>query len=95
MADDKSKELLYTLLGGALLLKDRFSKEFEEILKKGEESKEDLKESATETIVKATQQKEHIESELKEKIKSIVDELGLATKDDIEELKELIKNSTK
>jgi polyhydroxyalkanoate synthesis regulator phasin len=90
--DDKSKEFLYTLLGGALLLKDRFSDQFDEILKKGEESKEDIKATASETLSKATEQKEEIESELKNKIKTIVDELGLATKDDIDELKELIKN---
>ncbi len=91
MKDDKSKEFLYTLLGGALLLKDRFSDQFDEILKKGEESKKDIKESASETFAKASEQKDEIESELKNKIKSIVDELGLATKEDIQELKELIK----
>jgi polyhydroxyalkanoate synthesis regulator phasin len=95
MKDDKSKEFLYTLLGGALLLKDRFSDQFDDILKKSEESKEDIKATATETMQKATSQKEEIESELKSKIKSIVGELGLATKEDIEELKELIKNQQK
>ena len=92
MNDDKNKDFLYTLLGGALLLKDRFSDQFDDILKKGEESKEDIKESAAETLNKANEQKEEIESELKKKIKTIVDELGLATKADIDELKELIKN---
>jgi len=94
MNDDKSKEFLYTLLGGALLLKDRFSDQFDDILKKGEESKDDIKAAATETMAKASEQKDEIESELKNKIKSIVDELGLATKEDIEELKELIKKGS-
>jgi polyhydroxyalkanoate synthesis regulator phasin len=92
MNDDKSKEFLYTLLGGALLFKDRFSDQFDEILKKGEQSKEDIKSTASETMMKASEQKDEIESELKKKIKTIVNELGLATKEDIEELKELIKN---
>ncbi len=92
MNDDKNKDFLYTLLGGALLLKDRFSDQFDDILQKGEKSKEDIKETATETLNKANEQKEEIESELKKKIKTIVDELGLATKADIDELKELIKN---
>jgi polyhydroxyalkanoate synthesis regulator phasin len=91
MNDDKSKEFLYTLLGGALLLKDRFSDQFDDILKKGEESKEDIKATAGETFAKASEQKDEIESELKSKIKAIVDELGLATKEDIQELKDLIK----
>ena len=95
MNDDKNKEFLYTLLGGALLLKDKFSDQFEEILKQGEKSKEDIKSTATETLDKANAQKQEIESELKSKIKAIVDELGLATKADIDELKELIKKNQK
>lgn len=90
--DDKNKDFLYKLLGGALLLKDRFSDQFDDILKKGEESKEDIKDTAADTMSKAYQQKDEIESELKSKIKAIVDELGLATKEDIDELKELIKS---
>ena len=92
MNDDKSKEFLYSLLGGALLFKDRFSDQFDEILKHGEKSKEDIKTNFAETMGKANEQKVEIESELKNKIKAIVNELGLATKEDIEELKELIKN---
>ena len=90
MNDEKSKEFLYTLLGGALLFKDRFSDQFDEILKKGENSKEDIKSNFKDTMTKAGEQKVEIESELKNKIKAIVDELGLATKEDIEELKELL-----
>ena len=94
MHDDKNKDLLYTILGGALLLKDRFANQFDinDILKKAEESKEDIQANVAEGFSKASDQKVEIESELKKKIKTIVDELGLATKADIDELKELIKN---
>ncbi len=97
MQDDKNKELLYTILGGALLLKDKFASQFDinDILKKAEESKEDIQENVAESFTKASEQKVEIESELKKKIKTIVDELGLATKADIDELKELIKNNQK
>jgi len=90
--DDKNRDFLYTLLGGALLLKDRFSDQFDDIIQKGEESKEDIKETAADTMNKAQAQKDEIEGELKSKIKTIVDELGLATKEDINELKEFIRN---
>jgi polyhydroxyalkanoate synthesis regulator phasin len=97
MQDDKNRDLLYTILGGALLLKDKFASQLDinDILKKAEESKENIQENVAEGFSKATQQKVEIESELKNKIKTIVDELGLATKSDIDELKELIKNSQK
>ncbi len=94
MSDDKSKEFLYTLLGGALLLKDRFSDQFDEILKKAQDSKDEIKENISEGVTKANEQKDHIEDELKKRIKSIVDELGLATKDDIDDLKKLIKKES-
>jgi len=93
MSSDKNKDLLYTILGGALLLKDKFAPQFDEILKKAQDSKEDIGENISQTIKESNKQKDHMENELKEKIKSIVNELGLATKEDIEELKELIKNS--
>jgi len=93
MSNDKNKDLLYTLLGGALLLKDKFAPQFDEILKRAQNSKEDIKENVSQTIQEATKQKNEMENELKEKIKSIVNELGLATKEDIEELKKLIKDS--
>ncbi len=94
MNDEKNKDLLYTILGGALLLKDKFARDLDinEIFKKAENSKEDIQKDITEGFVKASEQKEELESELKNKIKTIVDELGLATKADIDELKELIKN---
>ncbi len=94
MNDDKNRDLLYTILGGAMLLKDRFASELniDDIFKKAEKSKEDIEANVAETFTKASEQKDAIESELKTKIKTIVDELGLATKADIDELKELIKN---
>ena len=97
MNDDKNKDLLYTILGGALLLKDKFASHLDinDILKKAEASKEDIQTDVVDGFNKANEQKEEIESELKNKIKAIIDELGLATKTDIEELNELIKNSQK
>jgi polyhydroxyalkanoate synthesis regulator phasin len=89
---DKNKDLLYTLLGGALLLKDKFAPQFDEILKKAKEQKEDLRENIDQTLSKADEQKSQMENELRAMIKKIIDEMGLATKEDIEELKELIKS---
>ncbi len=89
--EDKNRDLLYTLLGGAMLLKEKFAPQFDEILKKAQSSKEDIEENISDTLSKANEQKSQMENELKSKIKEIVNELGLATKEDIEELKELIK----
>ncbi len=87
------KELLYKALGVMLLIKDKFSDEFNEIFQKANASKEDILKTVDETKEKASQEKERMEDGLKEKVKSIVQEMGLATKEDIDELKELIKNN--
>ncbi len=89
------KELLYKALGVMLLIKDKFSDEFNEIFQKANASKEDILKTVDETKEKASQEKARMEDGLKDKVKSIIQEMGLATKEDIDELKELIKNSNK
>jgi len=86
------KELLYKALGVMLLIKDKFSDEFNEIFQKANASKEDILKTVDEAKQKAETEKNDIEEKFKEKVKSVVEEMGLATKKDIEELKELIKS---
>lgn len=85
------KELLYKALGVMLLIKDRFSDEFNEIFQKADASKEEILKSVDEVKGKAEQEKSEMEDKLKEKIRSVIDEMGLATKEDIAELKEMIQ----
>jgi len=85
------KELLYKALGVMLLIKDRFSDEFNEIFQKADASKEEILKSVDEVQGKAEQEKSEMEDKLKEKIRSVIDEMGLATKEDIAELKEMIQ----
>lgn len=89
------KELLYKALGVMMLIKDKFSDEFNEIFQKANASKEEILKTVDETKAKATEEKSHMEDQLKGKVQSIIQEMGLATKEDIDELKELIKNSNK
>ncbi len=89
------KELLYKALGVMLLIKDKFSNEFNDIFQKANASKEEILKTVDEVQDKAQQEKSDIEDKLKEKIKAVVSEMGLATKEDIEELKELIKSQQK
>ncbi len=90
--DQVTKDLLYKGVGMALMLKDKFANEFDEIIKEGELSKEKMEKSFNEVKDNVEQSKKEQEDKLKERVKSIIDELGLATKKDIDELKELIKN---
>ncbi|RUM64541.1 MAG: hypothetical protein DSZ05_07385 [Sulfurospirillum sp.] len=89
------KELLYKALGVMLLIKDKFSDEFNDIFQKANASKEDILKTVDEVQSKAEEEKNELDRQLKEKIKSVIREMGLATKEDIEELKELIKSQQK
>ncbi len=90
--DQATKDLLYKGVGMALLLKDKFATEFDDIIKEGELSKEKMTKSFDEAKEGIEKSKQEQEEKLKSKVKEIIDELGLATKKDIDELKELIKN---
>ncbi len=93
--DESTKKLFYKGLGIALLLKDNFSKEFEEILKEAQLSKNEIEKEIDEAKNIANKEKEFFEKLLKEKIKSVINELNLATKEDIQELKELLEQKAK
>jgi len=86
------KELLYKALGVMLLIKDKFSDEFNDIFQKANASKEDILKTVDEVKSKAEEEKNEMEDKFKEKVKAVVNEMGLATKEDIEELKALIKS---
>lgn len=84
------KEIIYTGLGGAVTFKERIERELEALADKGKLSRED-----TEAFLANLQERgETEEAELKAKIKAAVreavDELGLATKADIEALKDIL-----
>ncbi len=87
------KELLYKALGVMMLIKDKFSDEFNEIFQKANASKEDILKTVDEVKDKAQSEKDQMEDKLKEKIKTVINEMGLATKEDIEDLKKLIKEN--
>ena len=87
------QELLYKALGALLLIKDKFAGQLDELFEKANASKEEIAESIDQTRSRAEEQKGQIENRLKQIIKSILDEMGLATKEDIEELKRMIRES--
>jgi len=85
------KDVLNFGFGAAFLLKEKIESELDELVKDGKLKKEDAKEA----IERAIKKGEESESEIKDKIKSILkeslEELGIATKDDIENLKNELK----
>jgi len=85
------KDLIFTGIGAASLIKETVEKEIKKLEEEGKLKTDDAK-SFLESVQKKGQEedakaKEHLKSLLKE----VIDELGLATKQDLQNLKEELK----
>ena len=85
------KELIFTGLGEALVLKEKIEEELNKLEEKGKLDTKDVKSFLESLEQKGKESDEKFKSELKSTIKEIIDELGLATKEDLEKLKEDLK----
>ena len=85
------KELLHASLGAGLLLKEKVEEEVKKMEESGKIKTDDAK-SFLESIEKKGKEEEQKNKEkLKSMLKEIIDDLGLATKDDLEKLKQELK----
>jgi len=85
------QEIMYTGLGGAALLKERIDTELKKLEAKGKLSKEEAETFMTNLQERGKSEEAEIKARIKEALKEAADELGLATKADIEALKDALK----
>lgn len=85
------KELIFTALGGALVLKEKIEDELKKLEDKGKIDTKDVKSFLESLEQKGKESDEKFKAELKSTLKEIIDELGLTTKDDLQKLKEELK----
>ena len=85
------KELIFTGLGGALVLKEKIEDELKKLEVNGKIDTKDAKSFLESLEQKGKESDEKFKAELKSTLKEIIDELGLATKDDLQKLKEELK----
>jgi polyhydroxyalkanoate synthesis regulator phasin len=86
------KDLIYIGLGGALLAKEKVEKELSELVDKGKLNKEEAQSFIDKAKVKGEEEEKEFNTHLKKVIRETLDEMGLATKEDI---KTLIKEMKK
>lgn len=85
------KELIFTGLGGALILKEKIEDELKKLEVNGKLDTKDVKSFLESVEQKGKESDEKFKNELKSTLKEIIDELGLATKEDLQKLKEELK----
>ncbi|WP_457605620.1 hypothetical protein [Nitratifractor sp.] len=82
------KDLMRLGVGSALLAKEKMEEEIKELIEKGRMSKEEAEKLIEKAKAKGEEQERAIREEIKKALKEVLDEMGLATKEDLEKLRE-------
>ncbi len=85
------KDLIYIGLGGALLAKEKVEEELSELVEKGKLNKEDAQSFIDKAKVKGEEEEKEFKAHLKELIKETLEEMNVATKEDIKALTKEMK----
>ncbi|MEA3316126.1 MAG: hypothetical protein U9Q30_09740 [Campylobacterota bacterium] len=85
------KEILYTGVGVASIFKEKVEEEVKKLEESGKIKTDDAKSLLQSIEKKGKEEEEKSKEKLKEMLKDIIKELDIATKQDIEKLKEELK----
>jgi len=88
---DNFKDAVNFGLGAIYLAKEKVESELDELVKKGKISKEDAKEAVNKAMERGKEEEAEIKSKIKTMIKEAMDEFGIATKEDIQNLRDELK----
>jgi len=84
-------KLLFTGLGAATILKEKVESEIKTLEEKGKIKTDDAKSFLESIEKKGKEEDQRVKEEIKKLLKETIDELGLATKADLEKLKQELK----
>ena len=85
------KDILYIGLGSALLAKEKVEEELNKLVEKGKLSKEDAKKFVDNAKKRGEEEEKKAKDEFKKVLTEILQDLEVATKKDIEDLKKSLK----
>ena len=81
------KELLHVGLGSVVVVKEKIEEELKVLQEKGKINSTDAKSFIESITQKGEEEDERVKAKLKEMLKEAIEELGVATKKDLEDLK--------
>lgn len=91
--DPKMEQILYAFVGGMLNLRDRLEEQKAEMKDACERNEESARAFVDDLAKRGAEEKDALRASLTEMLKEIIDELGLATKEDIAALKKDLEAS--
>lgn len=86
--DKKLEQLFYAAFGGALAVKEKIETNNDEIKACQEKSEEKARAFIDEMVQRGEEEKDQLKERFKDILKEVLAELNLATKDDLEKLKQ-------
>lgn len=86
--EKKLEQLFYAVLGGALAVKEKLEANTEEVKAWQQQSEAHAREFFDELAERGEGEKEKFKSSFKAMLKELIAEMNLATKDDLEKLKQ-------
>lgn len=84
---NKLEQLFYFGLGSALMAKEKIEQAGDSLRSCKDEADEKARDFFDETVAKGSEEREHLKGKMKELLKEAIDELGLATRADIDSLR--------
>jgi polyhydroxyalkanoate synthesis regulator phasin len=88
---DMVKNVLYAGIGAAFLTKDKIEELKNDLVEKGKLSREEGKQFVDDLIKKSERAKDELELWINKRVEEKIDQLDLATKDDIADLRRKIE----
>jgi len=88
---DLVKNVLYAGIGAAFLTKEKIEELKNELVEKGKLTREEGKQFVDDLIKKSERAKDELEQWINKRVEEKIDQLDLATKDDIAELRRKIE----
>ncbi len=85
------KDLIFTGLGAGVMVKEKVEDELKKLEEKGKIDSSDIKGFIESLEKKGQDEEERLKQHIKDSVKESIKELGLVTKDDLEELKKDLK----
>lgn len=85
------KNLVYAGIGAAVVMKEKVEEEVKKLEEEGKIKTKDAKSFLDSIEKKGKDEQNRVKEELKSTLKEVINELGLATKEDLQKMKEDLK----
>jgi polyhydroxyalkanoate synthesis regulator phasin len=85
------KDLITLGVGSALLAKEKVEEELKALIDKGKMSNDEAEKLIEKAKAKGEEQEQALKEEIKKALREVLEEMGLATKEDLEKLRDDLK----